>query len=57
MKKRIISAAVLILVLVPFLILGGKPFALCVGIISIFAYKEITSLYKYPLVVRFLGFL
>ena len=57
MKKRIISAAVLILVLVPFLILGGKPFALCVGVISIFAYKEITSLYKYPLVVRFLGFL
>ena len=57
MKKRIISAVVLILVLVPFLILGGKPFALCVGVISIFAYKEITSLYKYPLVVRFLGFM
>lgn len=57
MKKRVISAAIMLIILIPFIILGGKAFALCVGVISIFAYKELIGLYKFPLVVKILGFL
>ncbi len=57
MKKRVISAAIMLIILIPFIIIGGKAFALCVGAISIFAYKELIGLYKYPLVVKILGFL
>lgn len=57
MKKRVISAAVLLAIIIPLIIIGKIPFALAIGIISVFAYKEIMDLHKYPLIVKILGFL
>lgn len=58
MKKRIISAAILIAVLVPIIIVGGLPFKILTGIIGILAYKEIIGINadkRYPLPVIVLG--
>lgn len=57
MKKRIISATLLLAIIIPLIFIGGIPFALSVGLISALAYKEILSLFKFPLVVRILGFI
>lgn len=57
MKVRVISAAVLLGILIPIVIIGGIPFALVVGIIAAIAAKEITDLYKYPNVIKLLTFL
>ncbi len=57
MKKRIISAAIMIIMVIPLIILGKIPFALGIGIISIFAFREVMSLYNYPLLVRLLSFI
>ena len=46
MLKRIISAAVMLIVLVPILIAGGRAFYLAVGIIALLALKEILDLKK-----------
>lgn len=46
MKVRVLSAIIAIALLVPFLWLGGYPFAVVVGLISILAYKEILDLKK-----------
>jgi len=46
MKVRVISALLAILIIVPFLLLGGYPFAILVGFLSIWAYKEILDLKK-----------
>ena len=46
MIKRCLSAIVLLLILIPVLIAGGKVFCLAVGIISILAFKEILDLQK-----------
>lgn len=55
MKKRVISAAVLLAIIIPLIIIGKIPFALAVGVIGLFAYKEIMDLNKYPLMVKVLG--
>ena len=57
MKKRVISAAIMIAIATPLIILGKIPFALGIGLISILAYKEIMKLYKLPIIVRLLGFI
>ena len=59
MKKRIISAIVMAIILIPLLILGGHFFAAAVGVIAALAYKEIVNLKKegYPNIMLFLGFL
>lgn len=44
MKKRIISAGIMIAILVPLMIIGGLPFKIAVGLISILAYKEFIDL-------------
>jgi len=44
MKKRIISAAVMIAILIPLMIIGGLPFKIAVGLIAIIGYKEFVSL-------------
>ncbi len=44
MIKRCLSAIVLLLILIPVLIAGGKAFCLAVGIISILAFKEMLDL-------------
>lgn len=58
MKKRIISASIMLIILVPLVIIGGLPFRILTGIIAILAYREIINLKgfkKYPLPVLILG--
>ena len=61
MKVRVISAMVALAIIIPLLCLGGYPFAIGIGIISILAYKEIIDLKKshneIPSVVKILGML
>lgn len=52
MKIRTISAVILIAVLLPIVIYGGKTFAFAVGLISLYAAKEINDIYKYPFLIR-----
>ena len=47
MKKRVISAIVALIILVPLIILGEKPFAIGVGILSVLALKEFIDLKKH----------
>ena len=35
MKVRVISAAVALAILIPFIVIGGYPFAIVVGIVSV----------------------
>lgn len=44
MKKRIISAIVMIAILVPVLIIGGNAFAIAIGMIGVLALKELIDL-------------
>ena len=59
MKVRVISALVALAILIPFICLGGYPFAVIVGIVSVLAYKEMVELKKshkeIPNVVKALG--
>lgn len=57
MKKRVISAVIILALIIPLIIIGSWPFALAVGVISILAYREISRLHSYPLVVNLLGFI
>lgn len=57
MKKRAISAIILLVITIPLVIIGKIPFALAIGLVSVLAYKEIMDLYKYPLIVKVLGFI
>jgi len=59
MKVRVISAAVALAVIIPFIVIGGYPFAVLIGIVSVLAYKEILDLKKshkeIPNLVKALG--
>ena len=58
MKRRIISAFILLAILVPLIIIGGLPFKIAIGIVAILAYKEILNLKgikKYPIIVIIFG--
>ena len=58
MKKRVISAAIMLAIFIPLLIIGGIPFRIAVGIIAILGYKEYLDLkkdVKYPLPVAIIG--
>jgi len=61
MKKRMISAVIMVLIVLPVLILGGITYSLMVGLIGLIAYKEILDLRKkdkdYPNVVKLIGLL
>lgn len=46
MKVRLISAGVALAIIIPLLWLGGIPFAIGMGILSVLAYKEILDLKK-----------
>ena len=46
MLKRILSAIIMLLILIPVLIAGGKVFFLAVALISLLAYKEFLDLRK-----------
>lgn len=58
MKSRLLSAAIMIAIFVPLLIIGGIPFRIGMGILAILSYKEILSLKgldKYPKAVELIG--
>ena len=59
MKKRIMSAIIMFMIILPIIVLGGIPYSLMVGLISLIAYKEMIDLRKdkndYPNLVKLLG--
>ena len=59
MKIRIISALVVIAIFIPLIWLGGIPFAIAMGLLSIQAYNEMLSLKKshnrIPVLIKILG--
>lgn len=58
MKKRIISAAIMLAITIPLILIGGVPFKIFSACIGILAYREIMNLKgirKYPLPVVLLG--
>jgi len=56
MKIRTISGAILIAVLLPVVISGGKLFAFAIGMIALLAAKEINDIYDHPLVIKLLTY-
>ena len=46
MKIRVISAVVALAIFIPLILIGGIPFAIAAGILSVLAYKEILDLKK-----------
>lgn len=61
MKKRIISAVVALIIVIPLVIYGHKPFILGVGLLSILGLKEIIDLKKHhkniPSVMMFMAYI
>jgi len=60
MKKRVISAIIMIGILIPILIVGGIPYSLAVGLIGCIAYKELIEIRKeknsdYPIIMKCIG--
>ena len=59
MKKRVLSAAVLIAVFIPLLIIGGWAFSIAAGIVGILSYKEVVDLRKkdhdLPSLIKIIG--
>lgn len=60
MKKRIISAIILLLIVIPILIIGGIPYSLAVGLIGCVAYRELIDIRKdknndYPNLMKVIG--
>lgn len=60
MKKRIISAIIMLMIVIPIIIVGGIPYSLAVGIIGCMAYKELIDLRRdklneYPLIMKCIG--
>ena len=61
MKDRLIGATILLGILVPLIMLGGLPFQIGVGVISVFAFKELLNLYeknnKIPLLIEIFSYI
>ena len=60
MTKRIISAIIMLMIVIPLIVIGGIPYTLAVGLIGCIAYKEIIDLRhdklnEYPLLMKCLG--
>ena len=60
MKKRVVSAIIMFLILIPTLILGGVLYSLIAGLLGAVAYKELIDLRKdkkdeYPNVIKYIG--
>ncbi len=60
MKKRIISAIIGLIIIIPLILLGGYIFSAAICLIATLAYKELLDLKKshqeYPIIMAFLGF-
>ena len=61
MTKRIISAIVLILVFIPFLVIGELPFAIFMSVLSILGLYELLKVRetkkKFPIVLKVFAYL
>ena len=60
MKKRVISAIIMLAITIPLILLGGWFFSLAVGIIGCLAYKELTEIRRstkddYPNLMKLIG--
>lgn len=59
MKLRITSAIIALVILIPFLIIGGYPFAIIISLLGILGYKELLDLKKshedLPITIKILG--
>ena len=55
MKKRVISAVILLIIFVPLIIIGKIPFAIAVGILGLLSIYEIMRLNKYPKLIGILA--
>lgn len=59
MKKRVVSAIVAIIIVIPLFLLGGIPFAVGVGLVAALAFKEISDLKEnknIPMLIKILAF-
>lgn len=62
MKKRVISAIIMLMIVIPLILIGGIPYSLAVGLIGCFAFKEIIDLRRdklneYPNLMKYIGLL
>lgn len=61
MKKRVISAIIVIAIFIPLFLIGGIPFGTAVGLVAALAFKEVLDLRektkKYPIVIKIIGML
>lgn len=60
MKKRIISAIIMLMIVIPLIIIGGVPYSLAVGLLGCAAFKELIDLRKdkgneYPFTMKYVG--
>ena len=61
MKKRVLSAMVLLAIFIPLILIGGIPFKIGLAIVSILTFKEVIDLRKkekdFPSLIKILGLL
>ena len=57
MKKRIISAIIMLMIAIPLIILGKKALILGIAVIGLMSFYEIIKLNKYPKIVKILSFI
>lgn len=59
MKKRVISAVIVIALFIPLFLIGGIPFGAAVGIVAALAFKETLELKEshnsYPIIIKIIG--
>ncbi len=58
MKKRVLSAIIMTLIVIPFIVIGGNLFNIGISILSILAFKELMNLNdnkNYPLVIKIIS--
>lgn len=60
MKKRVVSAIIMLIIVIPLLIIGGIPYSLGVGLIGCVAYKELIDIRKnkindFPNLIKLIG--
>lgn len=60
MKKRVISAAIMLAIVIPLIAIGGWIYSLGIGLVCAYAYKELTEVRKetkddYPALMKIIG--
>lgn len=61
MKTRVLSAALMVLVFVPFLLMGGIPFTICMSALAVYALYEVIKVRetrkKFPLLLKIFAYI